>query len=394
MSIHLKDAATLAAETEMFGRSRAALDLEISAAGGGKAYAKAMLIALDGYLQICANSPRGPDQRYVRLALNGVKYAISEHLVAAPPSLVHPGGPIASFAAAAEHLHFPDEGDGLRLPMRACVGRYGVDAALASTSLLSDAQERVNHVGANEYVRQTLGVARHLLDATLELNGRPAPKSLPEDGELRLLLAADAMRQAAAQAAVGEHAAANETVTLVMHLMRQGRAILGCSMSDDSVALEALTSVREIARSHSTGIVNHRLSVISAMATEYAAAGRGEDPWFEPQVADGSGERFLPVMFVGETCWQLRGVADAAGTVAPLDGADHERAWNQIAFLRNKANAGFQPLEDVRHLKWVQISGPGLATSAHSSDSELCSVDAVMERVARVPETSRSLAMG
>ncbi|XAI97183.1 hypothetical protein [Dolichospermum phage Dfl-JY45] len=391
MSIHLKDAATLDAEVELFGRSRAALDLEIAAAGGGKAYARAMLIALDGYLQICERSPRGPDQRYVRLALNGVKFAISEHLVAAPPSLVHPAGPIAAFAAAAEHLYFPDEGDGLRLPLRACVGRYGVDASLAATSLLSDAQERVNHVGNNGYVRQTLGVARHLLDAMLDLNGRPAPKSLPEDGEIRVMLAADAMRQATREAAVGESGAADETITLVVHLMKQARSILGCGMSDDGATLSALDTVRDIARTHRAGLPSQRLPALSAMATEYAAAGRGEDPWLEPQVADGSGDRYLPVMFVGETCWQLRGVADEAGEVTPLDGADYERVWNQIGFLRNRQDRNLQPAEGLEHLKWVQVTGPGVAGA---SAAAFFSAKEIVERIAHAPATRRQLAMG
>jgi hypothetical protein len=62
----LKDTEARDFEIARFGRPRADVDSEISAAGGPKAYASAMLLALDGYLQICADSPRGPDARYLR----------------------------------------------------------------------------------------------------------------------------------------------------------------------------------------------------------------------------------------------------------------------------------------------------------------------------------------
>lgn len=378
-------------DIEMFGRPRATLEREIAAAGGGKAYARAMLIALDAYLQICERSPRGPDERYVRLALNGVKYSISEHLVAAPPSLVHPGGPLESLAAVADHLYFPDGGDGLRLPMRACMGRHGVDTVLAALTLLSDAQARIDRVGGNHYIRKVVGVASQMLDGTIELHGRPVPTGVVEEGEVRLLLAEDTMRQAKALAAVGEEAAAREACTMVVHLIRQARSVLGCGMSDSVAVSDALSAVRDGARACGAAGTAEVLQVISSMASEYAKAGRGDDVWLEPQIADGSGERFLPVMFVGETCWQLRGVADASGQVTPLGGVGYEQAWRHIAFLRSEPEGCFRPVEKLQHLKWVQVTGPGLSATA---EHDYFSIAEIQEREQRVLRSTRLVAMG
>jgi hypothetical protein len=149
--------------------------------------------------------------------LNGVKCAIIEQLISLPPSLVSPNGPVASVAKAADALYYPDEGDGLRLPVRAVTGAYGPDAVHAAVTLLSDAQERVDAVGPNTYLRRTLSLARELLGATVELNGRPVPRTAAEYGETMLCQAADALKGAARMAAYAPCEATADQVVTAKH---------------------------------------------------------------------------------------------------------------------------------------------------------------------------------
>lgn len=365
-----------AREVQLFGQSLAQLKEAITLAGGPRHYVSQMLQSLDSYLQICEHSRRGADSEYVRRAINGIKRTIEHDLLPIPSELIHPDSQHPAGARAGDLMYWPDQGDGMRLAYPAAVGAFGLDPRPMALNTLSDVQDSIAAVGGNAGARTRLAAVASVMGAVWAHGYAEPPRTETEHGAAFVDLARRVMRLRD-RAEASTEAMQRETPLLAMAAIRQARGMLGFDFGGDVRVAGMLEEIAESRLGLPPAVVRQedpetasKVREVLVAAGEYARAARGEALWFEPQVSDGSGERFRPVAFVDGVPWQLVAVANVSAPDEPpqaYEARPSGEAWGVVDALRSRAD---QPggLDRFPHLLWARMD----AGCGAPGELELC----------------------
>jgi len=369
-------------ELATYGRPLSAIRDEIEGIGGPQAYLNALLMAVDGYLQI--HESKRPDQAYIAFALNSALYAFESGLVSFPASMLTLDSPHPAAARAAEHLFHHDHEAALRLPQRAAIGPYGVDAVHAASGLLrlwADPGAPIEQVSA---LRVALRTVRELTAASCEIATRSAPRSAVEYGDVMLSLAAQSASRVASLGESMPDEVLRAEMEFAEHAVKAGRNALGVEgLAFNPTANAACKTIREACRATCrmggwgalAGSLRERMpqraDALAAIAGEYEIAAGQAGTWFEAQPSDVTCELFRPVAFIDGCAWALVACRDAYWTrtedpsMKPFPLRSEESCLKLISGLRSRLNN--DSIASLDHLLWAPIR-PGDTTGITQLD--------------------------